>query len=631
MCHRWLPFILLLVGTKISAQPFLDSLQRLYNNAIADKDQIKAGIYMSEIGKYYLFIPDVEKSLPAYRTALQLNRQIQNDSMIGANLNDIGGLYYKQGNLDSAFYYYNSSIDVFNKLGDANKTSFLEINLAALYREKGIYEKALALLFSAATKLERQQPDHPLAKCYNSMGITYRLDKDYEKSLFYHKKALQVRQLKNDFSGIGGSFNNIGNVFVDLRQLDSALHYFLKSLEVKRNVNDKRSVASTLNNIGDVRLAQGEPVDAQKYYVESLTLKQQSNDRVGQVITLNGLAECMLLLKQYTAVLKYLNQADDLEKQMGGLLEQYKNNLQIRVRLYRMTGQYREATEFSEKLMKVNDSLYNQDKVSTIQRIQASYEVDKKEQQIEILHADQKLNQAALHTQSLWITILIVTVILTSIITGLIYNNFHAARKNRNRIETLMRELHHRVKNNLQILSSLISLQSQNLTDENAILSAKSTESRINAMALIHRKLYTDTHNTIVSTRGYFRELIEYLVSSYNVTNQQLVLSLDIDEVEVDVDKAIRMGLIVNELISNAFKHAYAGASNAELAILVKQHGLHLHITVKDNGPGLPTNRNNEEEKFGARMVAMLVKELKGSYATQSAVGTTHLLTFPLQ
>lgn len=119
-------------------------------------------------------------------------------------------------------------------------------------------------------------------------------------------------------------------------------------------------------------------------------------------------------------------------------------------------------------------------------------------------------------------------------------------------------------------------------------------------------------------------------MSSYGWNENQLILTVDIDEVELDVDKAIRIGLIVNELISNAFKHAYTEQAQPRLTIQLKQQQQQLLITIKDNGSGVSTVDVTAEQKFGTRMIAMLVKELKGTHVVESLAGTTHKLTFSL-
>lgn len=631
MRYYWLYVALLCCGwfQGLTQHP-LDSLKAEYENALQKKDYANAGVVLSEIGKYFYHVPQLDSSFQAYKQAQKWNEKSGNQSMIGSNLNDLASIYLARGDFDSALTYYEESIRVFKKLQDSTKVAFLQINLSKIFRERGLYDQAIEMLFDAMRILETKPLDYTLGDCYNALGIVYRLDQKYTHSLRYHRKALAVRKQTNYTLGIAGSLNNIGNVLKDMRSYDSAVYYFERALEVKRTLNDRSSIASTIHNLGDVKFSQGNFEKAKEYYLESLLLKKQSTDMAGQVATLTSLAECEFSQNQYATSFKYLKEASTIEVSLGGLLEQRKRILELYVKLSRATGKFKEASDYAQSLMVVKDSLFNQNKEKSIVQSQARYDIEKRDQQITILNTEKELIATTIRAKNNWIIALIIAITLTCVIAMLIFNSFRLARNGKRRVEVLMKELHHRVKNNLQILSSVLSLQTQHLTDENAILSAKSTEGRINAMALIHRKLYSDDKNTIVSTRGYFRELIEFLVSSYGWNENQLILTVDIDEVELDVDKAIRIGLIVNELISNAFKHAYTEQAQPRLTIQLKQQQQQLLITIKDNGSGVSTVDVTAEQKFGTRMIAMLVKELKGTHVVESLAGTTHKLTFSL-
>jgi two-component sensor histidine kinase len=240
------------------------------------------------------------------------------------------------------------------------------------------------------------------------------------------------------------------------------------------------------------------------------------------------------------------------------------------------------------------------------------------------------LQSLEIERKQIWIRSLVLAMVLTLVIGILIYYNLRMVRKNKVHIETLLKELHHRVKNNLQILSSLLSLQSQQLTDDSAIKAVKSSESRINAMALIHRKLYTVDQNRTVDIKEYITELIQYLVYSYGYHEKDLKLDLHIREISIDVDKAIPLGLILNELISNAFKHAYENQPNPKLIVNLEYPDAHeLNIQIQDNGGGIRIT-DQKPKTFGMKMVSTLIKELKGTLDVKSGNGTTYVLNIPI-
>jgi two-component sensor histidine kinase/tetratricopeptide (TPR) repeat protein len=628
MRYRWLSFALLILTIPAIAQR-LDSLHYKYQQSVVTKDRVKQGFYLSEIGKYYYKSSNPDSSFHYYIRAKQIHKGVKNDTMLAYNLNDLGNLYKDKSNIDSALVSYLDALAIFEKLSLKIKIAYAKTNLTRIYKDIGAYDKALDLGLSAERIFENYPGDPNHAICLNAIGSVYGKQREYYKSLKYYRKALVLWEKAGEQDLAAIAVNNIGNVYMNLGKYDSAFIAFHKSFQIRETLPITRSTARVLNNLGEVSIKVKRFEDAEKYLLKSLSIKKQLNDKLGEVVTLNNLADYRIQKSDWQAAEQYLNQADQLEKSIGGILEERRKNLVLRVTLNRAIKNFKKASDYAEELLLVKDSLLDIEKTQALADMQIKYETESKEQQIKVLHTEQELNKAAIQARNFWITALIIAITSILAIAILIYYSFRVARKGRERVEVLMKELHHRVKNNLQVLTSVLSLQSQHLTDENALLSIKSTESRINAMALIHRKLYSDDRNTIVSTRGYFRELIEFLMSSYGYNERNLKLKADIDEVELDVDKAIPLGLIVNELLSNAFKHAFGKQGHPELTIDIKQHDNELHAVIRDNGHGT-AELAGEEAKFGMRMVTILTNDLRGKFKTSVTNGTEHSVIIPL-
>lgn len=180
-----------------------------------------------------------------------------------------------------------------------------------------------------------------------------------------------------------------------------------------------------------------------------------------------------------------------------------------------------------------------------------------------------------------------------------------------------MQELQHRIKNNLQTLSSLLSLQTRSLSDETAIAALKSGESRINTMALIHQKLNSSQKYNVLNLREYTENIIEYLSQTYD---QPKSIHQDIASVDLDVDTVIPLGLIINELVSNAFKHAFRDHQSPRLDIVLKiKDNKKLYLLVKDNGPGLPAGPEiTKSDTLGVQIVQTLTQQLKGKVSRRT-------------
>lgn len=196
--------------------------------------------------------------------------------------------------------------------------------------------------------------------------------------------------------------------------------------------------------------------------------------------------------------------------------------------------------------------------------------------------------------------------------------------------ETLLKEIHHRVKNNLQIISSMLRLQGSRISDPHLEELFRASQTRIVAMAIVHEQLYqADDIGTVPALR-YVRSLASYLLQLYLPDPDRIQLHLDFDDVELDIEPAIYLGLIYNELISNALKHAFPGSRRGEVRVALKQCSDHeCELTVGDNGVGL-SEESRSRGTFGMTLVDTLVRQLSGTLECETgATGTHYRMVFP--
>jgi two-component sensor histidine kinase len=184
--------------------------------------------------------------------------------------------------------------------------------------------------------------------------------------------------------------------------------------------------------------------------------------------------------------------------------------------------------------------------------------------------------------------------------------------KQKDELQTLMKEIHHRVKNNLQVISSLLDLQSRAITNTQASEAIKEGRNRVLSMALIHQNLYGDNNIKRISIRSYIINLSNGLIDSYNIEKGRIAIDTDIDDLNLDVDTVIPIGLILNELVSNALKHAFEGRKNGNIHITLKESDELLHLHVKDNGIGFPGDPNQVfSSSFGMKLIRAFAVKLK--------------------
>ncbi|MCK4766689.1 MAG: PAS domain S-box protein [Candidatus Aminicenantes bacterium] len=198
--------------------------------------------------------------------------------------------------------------------------------------------------------------------------------------------------------------------------------------------------------------------------------------------------------------------------------------------------------------------------------------------------------------------------------------------------EVLLKEIHHRVKNNLQVITSLLSLQSRYIKDENALDVLRSSRERVWAMASVHEELYSSKSLSKVDFPAYIPRLANHLFDTYSLSRDRVRLEMEIDDINLDVESAIPIGLIINELVSNSLKYAFPGSRNGEVKVQLSRtkNGDHDYIlVVRDNGVGLPGNFSIEQnDSLGMVLVKTLVRQMHGVLDCDTDDGAVFTIKF---
>jgi PAS domain S-box-containing protein len=198
--------------------------------------------------------------------------------------------------------------------------------------------------------------------------------------------------------------------------------------------------------------------------------------------------------------------------------------------------------------------------------------------------------------------------------------------------ETLLKEIHHRVKNNLTVISSLLDLQSSCLQDENAREALQNSIERVKTMALIHTQLYQSPDLARINFGQFIRDLIGNIIQSYGRAESPVAINVDADEISLGIDASIPCGLILNELVANALKHAFPEGKEGEINIRMRSEDKRVSLTVQDNGIGFPESLDVTKLKsLGLELVNLLVGQISGKMEMQVDGGTTWTITFPLK
>ena len=193
----------------------------------------------------------------------------------------------------------------------------------------------------------------------------------------------------------------------------------------------------------------------------------------------------------------------------------------------------------------------------------------------------------------------------------------------------LLQEIHHRVKNNMQIISSLLSLQSRYINEEKALNVLKESQGRIQAMALVHEKLYQSENLGSINFEDYIKSLMKELESSYYINKSLLKTEINVEDIYLDINTAIPFGLIINELISNIIKHAFKEGEKGNIKVKFYKKSNEYILSVQDDGIGLPSNLDFENTNtLGLKLVNALVDQLAGTVNINRDNGTHFIIKF---
>jgi two-component sensor histidine kinase len=417
------------------------------------------------------------------------------------------------------------------------------------------------------------------------------------RSLDMHLQGLKLAEASPRFERNRiAYYNNIAQVLVKRKETDRALFYVTKGIDLAKKYNQLLSLTYSYTWLSQIYIQQNETEKARTYLLKALQITQELKNPFREM-----------------EVYRYLYQALKTASDHKATLSAYARYIDIR------------------------DSLRVLDNVRQIGELQVQYEAEKKDHQIAALGAINDLKTREIT----WITMGLAVFLILSIFmifqyriiassNRILEENNRKINEQSAQMKLLMKELHHRVKNNLQIVSNLLSLQSNRLTDEDAKQSIRTGQQRIEAMSLIHKSLYNQENVNLVDMREYLTNLVESVMQSFGFNEARFRLVLQVDVQELDIDLAMPLGLIVNEWITNSFKHAYQHIRHPELSLKLEMNDT-IQLEIRDNGHGIDMSLwDRPGGSFGIKLIKVLSRQIDGQCSVAVDAGTKFTLEIPL-
>ncbi len=531
---------------------------------------------------------------------------------------------YSYSQFDSAWRYAGLALQLAQDRQDLYGQA-VALEMQALLKEIAGRASEAAASYMQVIKLREQLGGEGLENTYNNLGILFKKQENHRKALEYFRKSYRIEQQHGNYEGMAASLNNIATLMAPLGYPDSARYYIDRAIALARDHQLEYILQNAYINLADYFISHNQP-DSALYYCRQIIDRGQSMPVKSEVliVALQDAADIYLAQQQYRQSLACLDSIAPLLPELNNL-DYWHRYYGSRAAALAGLGQHKLAYEYAIKERTTRDSLLNLQSVKVLHDLEQKYQTEKKERQIAQLEvakirSDQERN--------LFIFGFILTGIgalfLFVVISQKTKTNKLISRSLREK-EVLLREIHHRVKNNLQIITSLLNLQAKFITDPQALQAINESKTRVKAMALIHQKLYQKDNLTGIDMPGFIKSLAESLLDSFGVKPGDIDLSLDIAPVVLEVDKAMSVGLILNELVSNSLKYAYINktGTNRQLMIALHEKEGQLILMVKDNGSGF----GRETGGYGLRLIKSLARKLQAEFSIDSSAGTTCTLT----
>jgi two-component system, sensor histidine kinase PdtaS len=635
--------ILLLVITNTQTISFSNSTEdSLLLIAKTQKDSLAASAFL-QLGEIY-HIKNQEQALDYYRSACRIARQKGIRSTELKSKFNIAKLFKDHGHYRLALDEFSSCIQMCTYLNDTLSFADCRFYKGIVFAKLGHYDNALKEYFGALIVYENIDNQGRIAMIYNSIGLVFKNQGDNERALEYFRKSLRMNQQLNQSIGIANSLTSIGIVYKNLNRTEDAIINYEKALKIYEEAKELNMIAGTYNNIGVAWLKTGAPDSARFWFERSYTLHLDNNNLIEAASVSQNIGEAFIDSKKPREAIKWLLSSMEVVKSVNQLPYIQTGYHELH-RAYILLGKMDTALFYYKKYIEVKDSIFDIERIKNVAQSELQYQFEK-ERQIESFNSFQesKKNEIELAGERqirnlsvafIGILIALAAILLRSLrIRKKMYLRLEEKQeiiKSKNMAqkdlinetnvllkekEFLLREIHHRVMNNLQTIKSMLNLQISSLDDETEVLALQDAQNRVQAMSLVHNKLYTGDQSYLVNFEQFAMELFSSVKEAYAHPECTVSCVINGSDLQVNSETILPLGLILNELLTNTFKHAFVHRSEGKIWIdLVRLKESIYRMEVLDDGVGINHSLDPDHSKsMGMGLIDSLSDQLNGFF-----------------
>jgi two-component sensor histidine kinase len=546
--------------------------------------------------------------------------------------------YYRLGHLDSTTVQLEKAYSLYDYLNNETEMGIMAIRKSRVAYDQGNYENAIKYSFKAIELHKASANKAKMAISYLQLGNTYLyLSNHIVAKKYFEVASILFKKTGNEF-GYAEAISNFGLVEIKTEHYQKGINKQFASL--KYFINEGHAIEAGVIYHFLVEAYLGlQQYDSSIYYNELAKKEfEKSNFQKGFCQSYLNEATVFFVKKEYDKALESALKCYEIavDNSYNKLLEESNYEL---YRIYKKLNEPTKSFQHLEQYVNIKDSLNFNPYV--LQSEAMKYQLAAEEAQLyrEIAEERAKLeHQRGEKTEQQLINTIVIAILISISLLVAIYYLLKNRKLNKNLNlqsellsedlkvkESLLSEVHHRVKNNLQVINSMLSLQNQYVSDESLNKIIDDCKGRIISMSLIHESLYRKQDFKEALFSNYIQELLPRLISTYGADPGKIHLSMDIEPIKLSLDDSVPCGLLLNEIVSNSLKHAFPQEQEGNIRIELKQIENEVHLTVADDGVGLKKGKLfRTEDSFGFLLIETLANQLGADLTINTLNGFTY-------
>ncbi len=643
-------------------------LQRL---ALSKRDTARIGLYADIMLAHVYYKP--KQGLAYGKPALELATQLNWKPGIAKINHRKGRLFWRLGVFDQAIHHHTVALDMYQQLGDRQSAGRVMIEIGQDYLDHGKLADAKSALKKGLQYNDTFGYLDNMASAYNVLCYLYDVEGNSADATKTAYEYLKISKKMGDKDAIGHAAHMLASNYLALGNPAEAKKYFIQGLQVSEETGNKIDQIYFHTDLGHLHLSESKMDKSKQHFLKALALAKELND--AQLLAhvyqsaghfynaIGNYPESISHYRSAEAAYKSISNKQDLAvlyAHMGHvyitlqrfdlakkafdharlLYDSLNSKMSMmtyfsgRARLDSATGNWQSAFKHFQEFVAIRDSSMTRESLQKLVGSQFQYENEMKEAAARAAQEKKDfLAVSALKQQRNMRNIAFVVLAGVLVFSFFAWHQRNKLAKEKRRSdqllqdkELLLREIHHRVKNNLEIVSSLLALQSAQIDDAQTKDAMQESQNRVQSIGIVHQKLYQGSNLGAIEMKDYFINLSESILDSFGA-EKRVTIECAMEQLDVDIDTAVPLGLIVNELLTNSLKYAFPDGQQGKVLIKLQQlkNGV-LQLEVSDNGIG--KSGITKGTGFGGQLVWLLTQQLGGTMKEEVHEGTSIYFEF---